>query len=86
MSTTAHSLEPLASPRRARAGIALVFGVHGAVSGSFVTRIPWIQDRLDLSPGQLGLALVMPAIGSSSRCRWPAGSSTATAGGRPSAD
>ncbi|WP_371515773.1 MFS transporter [Kitasatospora sp. NBC_01300] len=65
MSTTAHSLEPLASPRRARAGIALVFGVHGAVSGSFVTRIPWIQDRLDLSPGQLGLALVMPAIGSS---------------------
>ncbi|MER8101870.1 MFS transporter [Kitasatospora sp. NPDC094016] len=65
MSTTAHALEPLASPRRARAGIALVFGVHGAVSGSFVTRIPWIQDRLDLSPGQLGLALVMPAIGSS---------------------
>ncbi|MFJ2807169.1 MFS transporter [Kitasatospora sp. NPDC087271] len=65
MSTTTHSLEPLASPRRARAGIALVFGVHGAVSGSFVTRIPWIQDRLDLSPGQLGLALVMPAIGSS---------------------
>ncbi|MFF2040510.1 MFS transporter [Kitasatospora sp. NPDC058170] len=58
-------LDSLGSPRRARVGIALVFGVHGAVSGSFVTRIPWIQDRLDLSTGQLGLALVMPAIGSS---------------------
>ncbi|MEV7186718.1 MFS transporter [Kitasatospora sp. NPDC093102] len=57
--------EPLTAPRRARASIALVFCVHGAVSGSFVTRIPWIQDRLHLSAGQLGLALVMPAIGSS---------------------
>ncbi|MFF4378384.1 MFS transporter [Kitasatospora sp. NPDC001547] len=63
--TTAPPPEPLTAPRRARAGIALVFCVHGAVSGSFVTRIPWIQDRLDLSAGQLGLALVMPAIGSS---------------------
>ncbi|MFI2607628.1 MFS transporter [Kitasatospora sp. NPDC018619] len=57
--------EPLTAPRRARASIALVFCVHGAVGGSFVTRIPWLQDRLDLSAGQLGLALVMPAVGSS---------------------
>ncbi|ARF81525.1 MFS transporter [Kitasatospora aureofaciens] len=63
--TTPQTPEPLADPRRSRLSIALVFGVHGAVSGTFVTRIPWIQDRLDLSPGQLGLALVMPAIGSS---------------------
>ncbi|MFF9641612.1 MFS transporter [Kitasatospora aureofaciens] len=63
--TTPRTPEPLADPRRSRLSIALVFGVHGAVSGTFVTRIPWIQDRLDLSPGQLGLALVMPAIGSS---------------------
>ncbi|MFJ8623103.1 MFS transporter [Kitasatospora sp. NPDC093550] len=63
--TPAPPPEPLTAPRRARASIALVFGVHGAVSGSFVTRIPWIQDRLDLSAGQLGLALVMPAVGSS---------------------
>ncbi|MER7771666.1 MFS transporter [Kitasatospora sp. NPDC096140] len=63
--TTAPPPRPLTAPRRARASIALVFGVHGAVSGSFVTRIPWLQDRLDLSTGQLGLALVMPAIGSS---------------------
>ncbi|MFG2843399.1 MFS transporter [Kitasatospora sp. NPDC048296] len=62
---TVNTLEPLEAPRRARASIALVFAVHGAVGGTFVTRIPWIQDRLDLSPGQLGLALVMPAVGSS---------------------
>ncbi|MFI6445972.1 MFS transporter [Kitasatospora sp. NPDC050543] len=55
----------LGDPRRARIGIALVFALHGAVTGSFVTRIPWLQDRLELSAGQLGLALVMPAIGSS---------------------
>ncbi|WP_327673942.1 MFS transporter [Kitasatospora sp. NBC_00458] len=63
--TAGPPLDALDSPRRARAAIALVFAVHGAVSGTFVSRIPWIQDRLDLSPGQLGLALVMPAVGSS---------------------
>ncbi|GAA1158157.1 MFS transporter [Kitasatospora gansuensis] len=51
--------------RRARVRIALVFAVHGSVTGSFVTRIPWIQDHLDLSAGQLGLALVAPALGAS---------------------
>ncbi|MFE2105558.1 MFS transporter [Kitasatospora sp. NPDC059463] len=51
--------------RRARIAIALVFAVHGAAGGTFVSRIPWIKDHLGLSPGQLGLALVMPAIGSS---------------------
>ncbi|MFF2076011.1 MFS transporter [Kitasatospora sp. NPDC058162] len=63
--TTATILDPLVEPRRSRRSIALVFGVHGAVGGTFVTRIPWLQERLDLSPGQLGLALVMPAVGSS---------------------
>jgi len=51
--------------QRARVSVALVFAVHGAVTGSFVTRIPWIQDRLGLSPGELGLALVFPAVGAS---------------------
>jgi len=49
--------------RRARLATAAVFAVHGAVSGSFATRIPWIQERLDLRPWQLGLALCCPAIG-----------------------
>ncbi|MBF8192767.1 MFS transporter [Nonomuraea sp. K274] len=43
--------------------IAAVFAVHGAVAGSLATRIPWIQDHLDLGPGTLGLALLCQPIG-----------------------
>ncbi|MEV7422974.1 MULTISPECIES: MFS transporter [unclassified Streptomyces] len=50
--------------RRARIAIAAVFCVHGAVTGSFATRVPWIQDHAGLSAGQLGFALAFPAIGS----------------------
>lgn len=51
--------------RRARYAIAAVFAVHGAVTGSFATRVPWIQDHAGLSAGQLGIALAFPAIGAS---------------------
>ncbi|MEU6932577.1 MFS transporter [Streptomyces sp. NPDC046385] len=51
--------------RRARFAVAAVFCVHGAVTGSFATRIPWIQEHAGLSAGQLGLALAFPAIGAS---------------------
>jgi fucose permease len=50
--------------RRARRAVATVFALHGAVTGTFATRIPWIKDHLHLSAGELGLALVAPAIGS----------------------
>ncbi|MFJ2560072.1 MULTISPECIES: MFS transporter [unclassified Streptomyces] len=50
--------------RRARIAIAVVFCVHGSVTGSFATRVPWIQEHTGLSAGQLGLALAFPAIGS----------------------
>jgi predicted MFS family arabinose efflux permease len=49
--------------RQARLAIAAVFAIHGAVAGTFATRIPWIKDHLHLSAGQLGLALVMPGLG-----------------------
>lgn len=49
--------------RRARFAIAAVFCVHGAVTGSFATRIPWIQDHAQLSAGTLGVALAFPALG-----------------------
>ncbi|EMF21170.1 integral membrane transport protein [Streptomyces gancidicus BKS 13-15] len=42
-----------------------VFAVHGAVTGSFATRVPWIQDHAGVSAGQLGLALAFPALGAS---------------------
>ncbi|WP_438294874.1 MFS transporter [Streptomyces sp. HUAS TT7] len=51
--------------RRARIAIAAVFCVHGAVTGNFATRVPWIQEHAGLSAGRLGLALAFPAIGSS---------------------
>ncbi|MET9297542.1 MFS transporter [Streptomyces sp. NPDC003077] len=51
--------------RRARWAIALVFLVHGSVTGNFATRIPWIQDHTGAGAGQLGLALAFPAIGAS---------------------
>ncbi|HEY9327808.1 MAG TPA: MFS transporter [Streptomyces sp.] len=51
--------------RRARYAIAAVFTVHGAVTGSFATRVPWIQDHAGVSAGQLGIALAFPAIGAS---------------------
>ncbi|MEU6524806.1 MFS transporter [Streptomyces sp. NPDC046924] len=51
--------------RRARYAVGAVFAVHGAVTGSFATRVPWIQDHADVSPGQLGVALAFPAIGAS---------------------
>jgi predicted MFS family arabinose efflux permease len=40
-----------------------MFAVHGAANGSFATRIPWIRERLGLSAGALGVALLMPAAG-----------------------
>lgn len=49
--------------RHARFAIAAVFCAHGAVTGSFATRIPWIQDHAGLSAGTLGLALAFPALG-----------------------
>ncbi|MEE1938991.1 MFS transporter [Streptomyces sp. TRM 70361] len=56
---------PISSTRRARRSTAAVFTLHGAVAGGFATRIPWIREQLDLSAGQLGLALAFPAIGAS---------------------
>jgi len=48
---------------RARWAVAAIFAVHGGVSGSFAARIPWIKDHLGMGAGELGLALIMPALG-----------------------
>ncbi|MFF5552893.1 MFS transporter [Streptomyces olivaceoviridis] len=55
--------------RRARFAVAAVFAVHGAVTGSFATRVPWIQDHTSLGAGQLGFALAFTAFGAS--CAMP---------------
>ncbi|WP_205826276.1 MFS transporter [Microbispora catharanthi] len=50
--------------RRARFAVSVTFALHGAVTGGFASRIPWIQDHVGAGPGQLGLALLAPAVGS----------------------
>lgn len=50
--------------RRAQMVLAMVFAVHGTVSGNFATRVPWIQQHLGLGAGQIGLALLCVALGS----------------------
>ncbi len=47
----------------ARVGVAAVFFLNGLGYGSWVPRIAEIKTRLDLSDGQLGLALFMAAVG-----------------------
>jgi len=60
-----HGVYSMERVKRARVAVARVFAVHGAVTGSFATRVPWIQDHAGVSAGQLGLALAFPAIGAS---------------------
>jgi MFS family permease len=57
---------------RTRVSITGTFFLHGAVFTSWYARLPAIQERLDLTPGQLGIALfgapagllvAQPAIG-----------------------
>jgi MFS family permease len=55
--------------RRARYAVAAVFAVHGAVTGTFATRVPWVQEHAHLSAGQLGFALAFTAFGAS--CSMP---------------
>ena len=50
--------------RRAQMVLAMVFAVHGTVSGNFATRVPWIKQHLGLGAGQIGLALLCVALGS----------------------
>ena len=49
--------------RNPRFAITLVFGLNGVLYGSWAARIPAVQNRLDLGPGQLGIALAGVAAG-----------------------
>jgi MFS family permease len=50
--------------RRARIAVSLVFAIHGAVTGTFAARVPWIAEHVHTNPGGLGLALLFVSIGS----------------------
>jgi MFS family permease len=49
--------------RRARGAITAVFLLTGVLYGTWAARIPAVRDRLDLSDGELGLALAFIPIG-----------------------
>ena len=54
---------PAPDVRRARRATAVVFAVHGCVTGSFAARIPWLASHVGVGVGHLGFALLMPGIG-----------------------
>ena len=49
--------------RPAASAIALVFFVNGAMFGAWGSRLPELRDRLDLTAGELGIALACVAAG-----------------------
>src|SRR5688500_1881554 len=51
------------SPRSARAAVTAVFFLNGAVFISWSARLPDIQERLEIGPGALGLALLGAPLG-----------------------
>ncbi len=60
----------------------MVFAANGVYVGTLAARIPAIKERLDLSDGELGLALL--AIAAGALCSFPAaGSLVARHGSRP---
>src|ERR1700755_2876757 len=66
MVTTRTDLRALRPPR---AAVSAVFAVHGAVTGTFAARVPWIADHVGVSVGGLGIALLMPGVGALLRMR-----------------
>ncbi|WP_306203741.1 MFS transporter [Actinoplanes sp. RD1] len=49
--------------RHARIATSVIFAVHGAVTGTFAARVPWIADHVGVGAGGLGIALLMPGVG-----------------------
>ncbi len=70
--------------RTGRLPVALLFGLFGVVAGTWAGRIPWVQDARQLSPGELGLALLAPALGAVVAMPF-AGRLTSRHGSRPAA-
>lgn len=56
-------LRTIARPRLARVSVATIFFANGAVIANWFARIPDVKQRLALSDGTLGLALLATAVG-----------------------
>ena len=53
----------MAHASRARVAVTTVFFLNGIVFASWYSRLPSIQEQLDLGPGTLGLALIGAPVG-----------------------
>src|SRR5688500_16020501 len=53
----------MATLRRSRRAVVFVFFAHGALFGTWFSRIPAIKDELRLGDGELGLALFGVTLG-----------------------
>ena len=51
------------SARRDRIAIAFVFAVHGMVTGTYASRLPWIENHVHASTGVLGAAMISTTVG-----------------------
>lgn len=58
-----YSLVNISEPRSARIAVAILFFLNGVILATWAARIPAIQSKLALSPGQLGIALLGAAAG-----------------------
>ena len=59
--------EPTATPRpvrRATGAVLAVFFLNGFLFASWASRLPAVRDALDVTPGQIGLVLLVGAAGS----------------------
>jgi MFS family permease len=58
-----HASLPDIRARRARVAVTVFFVAHGLLFGTWVSRIPAIQDDVDLTEGELGIALFGGTVG-----------------------
>lgn len=63
MPETPATTTPTLRDRRARLAVSAVFALHGAATGSWAARIPWVKEARHLSSADLGGALMGAAIG-----------------------
>ena len=63
MIASSYKQEDMRRLRMARAAVIAFFFLNGVIVASWAARIPAVQAKLALSPGQLGLALLGGAIG-----------------------
>ena len=49
---------------RDRLVVSAIFAVHGAVTGTWTSRIPWVQEHVHAGLGVLGASMVAATVGS----------------------